>query len=316
MLKSHTIFSLALCSSLLLACSGGGGGGEEPARQPVSNPPAPAPAPVNSGPELTITAPPDGALSAAEEIIIEGTAADPDGVARVTVNGLDATSDNQFTTWSATVSLTPGPNEITISATDALGTQNNNAARLTVERGYLYDNASDAVMEPERQRAFLIDERSGSLLAIDAAERLRYEFSGPNSGSGPDWFDPIQLQLDRTQDRLLVFDRGRGAIVAVDPDSGERRILASADIGAGPDLSDAERVAFHPDGLVAYALSPASLTEVDLVTGQRQQHALSGSTVDTVRRCLLDAANQRILVTGSEHIYAIDLASKRVRRLH
>lgn len=72
-------------------------------------------------PLATITSPPPDFESEDAAIAVTGTASDETGVARVAVNGVNATSNDGFATWSAIVPLVEGPNTLTVATLDTLG---------------------------------------------------------------------------------------------------------------------------------------------------------------------------------------------------
>ncbi|MFQ6062183.1 MAG: PKD domain-containing protein, partial [Methanosarcinales archaeon] len=72
-----------------------------------------------TGPKITIFQPSEGQVFTTNTITVSGTASDPSCVQSVTVNGVYAGT----TTWSRTITLTPGTNIITIVATDNVGNQ-------------------------------------------------------------------------------------------------------------------------------------------------------------------------------------------------
>lgn len=71
-------------------------------------------------PALAITAPADGATTSAATALVTGTASDPTGLTGLTVAGQDVPVAGDGT-WSATVALADGANQITAVATNALG---------------------------------------------------------------------------------------------------------------------------------------------------------------------------------------------------
>ena len=73
-----------------------------------------------STPVITITAPANNTTTAANSIVVNGTATD--NVSPLTglmVNGVAATTSDGYATWTATVPLTPGANTITATSTDS-----------------------------------------------------------------------------------------------------------------------------------------------------------------------------------------------------
>ena len=79
-------------------------------------------------PTVTITSPPPDFETTDPGLTVTGTASDETGIARVTVNGIGATSNNGFATWSAVVTLDEGLNSLTVAAVDSLGFADPSAA--------------------------------------------------------------------------------------------------------------------------------------------------------------------------------------------
>lgn len=73
-----------------------------------------------AGPVITWATPEDGATTTEPTVVIEGSVSSPHGIALLSVNGLPASigGDGSF---AETVSLTPGTNTLTVTATDGLG---------------------------------------------------------------------------------------------------------------------------------------------------------------------------------------------------
>jgi len=83
-------------------------------------------------PRATITSPPPDFESEDVEITVTGTASDETGIASVSVNGVNASSDDGFATWSALVSLVEGSNTLTVATLDTLGFSDPMAAQQNV----------------------------------------------------------------------------------------------------------------------------------------------------------------------------------------
>ena len=77
---------------------------------------------VTTPPTLTILEPADYQIFTNAGVTVTGTATDASGIARVTVNGGDATLSG--TNWSKAITLSPGTNLITVIATDSSANQN------------------------------------------------------------------------------------------------------------------------------------------------------------------------------------------------
>jgi len=83
-------------------------------------------------PEASITSPQSGLITSFATINVSGTASDANGIASISVNGVPAESSDNFATWTATISLSEGSNNVNIEATDIPGNTNASAASITV----------------------------------------------------------------------------------------------------------------------------------------------------------------------------------------
>jgi arylsulfatase A-like enzyme len=82
-------------------------------------------------PAVAITTPSDGATSSQTTVNVQGTASDAlSGIAAVSVNGVAATTADNYAHWSAAVPLNVGGNTLIATATDAAG--NTSTASITV----------------------------------------------------------------------------------------------------------------------------------------------------------------------------------------
>lgn len=294
----------------MTGCSGGGG--DAAGANGTSNPPSSS---GNRGPDATITSPGSGMMASTATLEVLGTASDNDGVSSVTVNGIAASSSDQFSNWQAEIPLIEGMNTVTVATQDILGNRNSEAASVTIERGFLFDKAENIVLDPERRNAILVDETARALMKIDAETRMRMEFSGPNTGAGPQWEMPVQLLLDDERDQALVFDSGLNALVSVDLANGDRSIIASDDIGNGVSLAGASLFTLDPGLERIYAITATQLLSIDLTDGDRQAVSLSGSSIAEPRSGRVDKPNNRLLVSAPSNIFSIDLASGRTTTL-
>jgi hypothetical protein len=92
------------------------------------------------GPGLILVGVVNGVVVSTDRLVIEGTASDEgrggSGVRQVTVNGGRASGDtaegSDVAEWTATVSLVPGPNTVTVVATDDSPNANVTMATITV----------------------------------------------------------------------------------------------------------------------------------------------------------------------------------------
>lgn len=303
---------MLLVVAALASCSGGGGGGGETSPAAPGGNNNPPPVTNNNPPSASISSPAAGAVVNTLSVLVSGTASDSDGVASVQVNGVAASSNDGFASWQAEVNMAGGDNTLTVSARDELGNVNSNAANRTINRRYLFDNARAIVSDVSRSRALLIDEDSASIMVIDSTSRESSEFSGANTGQGPELMRPVALLMDSAQDRALIFDAERNALLQLDLENGNREILASSTTGSGPALRDLVLWVLEPSGAKLYALSRSALFEIQLSTGDRETTQLFGATLNSPHTIRFDARSQRVLVSDAQTIYAIDVNNGQV----
>jgi hypothetical protein len=85
-------------------------------------------------PVASIFSPLSGAKTNQATMTISGTASDANGIASVSVNGVPAQTTNNFINWNASVPLSEGSNQVTVTATDIPGNRNTQAAAITISQ--------------------------------------------------------------------------------------------------------------------------------------------------------------------------------------
>ena len=97
-------FLITSLVTMLAACGGSGGDGGDDAD--------------TSAPTAHISFPPPVSATEGGSVTLRGTTSDASEVTVVRVNGVDATSTDNFATWDATVDLSPGLNTLTVETGD------------------------------------------------------------------------------------------------------------------------------------------------------------------------------------------------------
>ena len=92
----------------------------------------------------------------------------------VRVNGIDATSSDAFATWQAAVTLTPGVNSLTVETGDiALNTDMAAASVQINAYGSAFLTARGVVLDSANNRALIVDDSLGALVAVDLVNGQR-----------------------------------------------------------------------------------------------------------------------------------------------
>jgi sugar lactone lactonase YvrE len=129
-------------------------------------------------PTATITFPPLVATTEGETITVHGTADDDGTIAFVRINGVEASTNDGFATWFATVPLATGPNPLIAEISDAAGNNNSQAARADIQRQARFANPSGTALDADNSRLLVVDNRSNAVITIDFDTGARVDFSG------------------------------------------------------------------------------------------------------------------------------------------
>lgn len=194
-----------------------------------------------TGPTAQIMFPPQVSLSDGATIKVRGTAHDANSsIASVTVNGITATSTDNFATWTADdvpLSLASnGVNTLTVLTTDSIGNSNSDAAHVIVQRvasvadtSVHFPNAVNPFSSPlaavqDNNRLLVTDFDLGTVIAVNISTGERTIFSPKNSDNNTLLQNII---LDNEHNRALLVDTGLDAIYELNLQSGNRTVLFS-----------------------------------------------------------------------------------------
>jgi len=288
-------------------------------------------------PTAQIMFPPALSLSNGTTVKVRGTASDANStITSVTVNGVVATSADNFAMWTADVPLTIGANTLTVVTTDSAANTNSDAAHVGVTRvasltGAHFPDANVPFSYPSffaidsaNNRALIPDVGLASIVSMSLTDGSRTLFSG---ASTPNTNNPLSgpqgIALDIAHNRALVVDYDLDAVVSVDLTSGARTILSDATTPTTSNaLSDPYGIVLNVDtsnnrnrALVA-DLDLKAIIAVDLASGSRT--ILSDATTPNTNipfsfpySITLDNTHGRALVVdfGLNAIIAVDLGT-------
>jgi len=233
--------------------AGGGGGGSD-----------------NPGPTVSIVFPAEPSYTDATEITVRGSASDPQGVGSVRVAGVEATSDDGFATWSATVPLGPGTTELLVEATDDGGALSDDTTVPLRWASAIWQAPTVGALSADGKTFYLLDDWLSAVFAVDVATGNRSLLTGPEKGAGPQFAEsgPRGIAVDDMRSRVLVSNGSE--LTAVDLTTGDREIVSDQDVGQGPALSIAT-FAVQPSQsrAISIGMTYGGLTAIDLLTGDR-----------------------------------------------
>lgn len=269
-------------------------------------------------PVATIIFPPfDNSVADTTQIVIRGTSSDNDAMDSVSVNGVTASTTNNFATWQATVNLdTNQTNTITVSATDVNGNTDDAAAMTSVfvKNGsrvcgdFGYDSTSDLLyaisplsvidvatnvqttLVPTSTLTFdaftydgggdrLFGLSGGALYQIDKTNGTTSTVS-PQGTDGVSINSTAKLEYDPGADRIYLVDSTDLRVVSIDPDSGSREAI-SDNTDAGPQYVSNSLLSASDNRLFAstgnFSGVDPAVMEVNITTGDKTVVSDSGT---------------------------------------
>ncbi len=260
----------------------------------------------------------------AATVTVRGTAQDPNGVTRLTVNGVAAQTTDTFAHWKAVIPVPAGTSPVDVTAVDGSGKTQVIAIATMANRGTVLNSPRGVAYDAARDRIVIVDQAADSIVALrrsDGVVQTISPGSAPGALPGSGLFD---VQVDAINDRALVLDSVNDELIAVDLASGDRSVVsASGGAGATTRVRDAVYFALDGAGQRAYVAvgTTGSIVRIELGTGARSivSSAVvgSGDALVSPRGIVYDdvsnPAAPRLLVVsavfGQGGVIAVDLAT-------
>lgn len=245
---------------IITACGGGGGGGGGSDSSSGGGSTGP-------GPSASIQFPPLQSMTEAETVTVYGQSSDANGVARVSINGVTATSSDSFANWQVTVPLALGANTLDVRTEDAAGNSSPAAAQLQIKRTrFGFRQARAIAIDSPRNRALVIDDVFDALIALDLNTGERSVIVDDSSDDTAHAFTtPFSLAVSEAY--AFVLDTALTGIYKVDLLTGERRLHSNNTVPHSADpLVSPRSISYAPSGsgerLMVLDATPNSLNTV------------------------------------------------------
>ncbi len=253
-------------------------------------------------PITTISFPPEKSMTSSSSVVVRGSSTDASGILSVSVNGVQATSDDGFATWTAEVAdLSAGFNTLTAITTDFQS--DSSTQSVEVRSAPLADQINHLTMDNVSNRFFVIE--NNQLISVDSTNGLTKRMDASDS------VNPLNsvtaMQFDRDNNRMIVLDNqdALSTLKQVDLTTGARTIISQDSIAEpeGTLSSLLYDVAFDVTNDKLYiADGQKGIIAMDLSNGTRT--LLSSKKV---RAVVLDSANDRLIATTSSTVIAVDI---------
>ncbi len=268
-----------------------------------------------TAPQAEITFPTAVSMTDADQLSVTGTATDANGISAVRVNGVDATSDDGFTTWRAVVSISTGDNDLVVETEDLAGNVDDSSATATVKGSpNLFVNPDRIALDPTNNGALVVD--GVNVVALNLNNGARTIVASESVGSGPVLGNPRGIAVGSEDNSVLVTDAQLDALVRIDLDDNSRSIVSDSITGLGENFGFPRGLALDLTSEKAYVIDSGlrALISVDLNTGDRTE--ISGNSEGDGTNFIipvdvaLDMNNSRALVTDvffSDQVIAVNL---------
>ena len=262
-------------------------------------------------PTAEIAFPPPISMTRSSSVLVRGTAQDQySDITSVTVNGVEATSDDGFATWRARIEdLSAGENTITIEVVDSAETPNTNenAATVTVVFDSSNENFPNDAISIANARAISVDHTRGDILLgdsnrdaiirIDMETGLRSVLSDNSTPGGEGTFSNIEgILVNLSDDSIWVADHVADAVFEVDLATGERTVLAQDGDPDNIDFNNPREMIVSPydPNLLLVADQGGNVKSMHVDTGARVQLGINSS--EGIKGITYDSVADRILL--------------------
>lgn len=293
---SHWV--LAAMFAGLSACGGGGSGGGATGGSGSSG------SADSTAPTAQIQFPPMGAETEQSSITVRGTASDAGRVTVVRVNGVDASSTDDFATWSATVPLSPGLNVLVVETGDQALNSDTSAATVAIDRRATLFSPQEAVVDQANNRALVLDWAMRGIISIDLDSGARHVLSGPGVPNDDNPFNqPADIVVNAAGDRAFVTDNAENAVFEVDLTTGIRsRLSDNSMFGGATPIAGPVGITLDEASDALYVVNRDSVSSPSII---------SVSTVDG-SRAVISNNSSHILQYSTPHDLVFDPAANRL----
>ncbi len=269
-------------------------------------------------PTASIVFPPPVSLTEGTSILVRGTASDNVGVTSLSVNGIDAVTNDGFATWTVDVPLTPDiSNSLVVTVNDAAGNEDAAAAQATIESGnpeFFPDIGTPFV----NLGGLAVDQTNGNnrLLVSDESQILTVSLDTGIRGvlasalDNPMFSFLSGITTDAVNGRAIVVDEGGFAVYEVDLESGATTLIsANGDPDAVDDFDQPIDVVVDEQNnrLLVIDTDVRALFSVNLTVGPNygERTIFSSNTVPDVTdvyispsSMVIDSSNNRVIITA------------------
>ena len=238
--------ALLLC--LGLSACGGGGGGSDSASGPSADTTAPA---------VAMTSPSINSATTSATTPVSGTASDASGIVRITVNGVEATTEDAYANWTASIPTGSGLDLISVEAEDGAGNIQSEEYSIRVNRlASIFEAPSELAFDPDSSRLTISDYQGKKVFTTNTSSPSLNQLALEVGGNAAELNQPRRLSAQADTGLLIdqaVTDRAAfESLYALDITSGELSALLNLEAEG---ISRVIDLVLSPDQSTVYFLA-------------------------------------------------------------
>lgn len=213
---------------------------------------------------------------------MRGAVTDSTGITDVQINGVSASTEDNWAHWTAEVPLTDGNNAIAVSyVTDT--DETHAVTTLQVSKGLELVSASRMVLDSDNSRLLVLDIATASIIAVELDTGVHTLMSPVESGENH-LQRTLGMTLDRAGNRLIINRRDtENPIVAIDLTSGDQSLLdyneTEAISGTIPLTIEASGGTVYTSGLELFRGLPVGDCLAPIRTSTLSEELLTAATI-------------------------------------
>lgn len=239
--------------------------------------------PDTQGPNLNVIFPGVIGFTEGTSVTVRGKASDQTAIKSVTVNGVDATTTNNWADWQLKLeALKDGTNTLVVSAEDTLGQTSTQTLKL-IKRDHMSAPQLTA-LDTAGNRLFIYDSSIKGIFVVDLSTGVRTVLSRNKTDDKILFQAPTSMVFDTAGNQLIVSDlefvalsgtavTSIGHLIAINTQTGERSEFTAGTLvdikTSSVSLRNPQSMALDPATRTLYVLDNAAI-----YTGSTEQGSL------------------------------------------
>ena len=252
----------------------------------------------SEAPVATILFPPEFSISKNATVTIRGTANDSTRIEEVSVNGIAATSTDNYANWVVELELEQGLNEVVVETSDTVNIDQRSDTAIVQITGPAITYPGDIAVDKTNNKIYWIDSL-GPILSMDLSTKHRSIVEVQPGDI--DFSSPRGFALSENGDTAYISDTELDAVITLNLATGQAQLLSNcpSELSFGDEIAmdhDAERI------LVADS-SKDQVVAINMNTGECSVLFSQGSSIGGLA---WNEVNKKIYYGSGNLLYSYD----------